>query len=258
MRFDTYLPRDILRPYIRHFGISESTQEASYKILPGTEMVIGFQYKGRLSQIKDGDVMPLATSGITGLHDSFRIFKSSSDIGTILIYFKDGGAATFFRQPLHEIFRESISLENFMLRSELLILEEQLCEAGADAQRVNVLEDWLIERMRPSAQDPLVLQALALIHKNKGNIRIKELALQLHISQSPLEKRFRRMVGASPKKFASIVRFKHALRQYNRQGSLTELGYEAGFYDQAHFIKEFYHFTGETPEAFFSGEDGKD
>jgi len=252
MRFDTYLPRDILRPYIRHFGISESTEEAFYKILPDTGMVIGFQYKGRISQVTNGEVTPLTTSGLTGLHDSFRIFKNSPDVGTILIYFTDGGAATFFRQPLHEVFRESISLENFMLRSELLILEEQLCEAGTDAQRIHVLENWFIERMRPSAHDPLVLQALALIHRNKGNIRIKELAAQLHISQSPLEKRFRQMVGASPKKFASIVRFKHTLQQYNPQGSLTALGYEAGFYDQAHFIKEFKNFTGETPEEFFS------
>jgi methylphosphotriester-DNA--protein-cysteine methyltransferase len=116
-----------------------------------------------------------------------------------------------------------------------------------------VLEEWLIERMRPGAPDPMVLQALALIHKNKGKIRIKELAEQLHISQSPLEKRFRQMVGATPKKFASIIRFKHAVQQYNPQRSLTDLGYEAGFYDQAHFIKEFKNFTGETPEEFFSG-----
>jgi AraC-like DNA-binding protein len=30
------------------------------------------------------------------------------------------------------------------------------------------------------------------------------------------------------------------------------LGYEAGFYDQAHFIKEFKAFTGDSPEKFFS------
>jgi AraC-like DNA-binding protein len=34
--------------------------------------------------------------------------------------------------------------------------------------------------------------------------------------------------------------------------SLTDLGYETGFYDQAHFIKEFKTFTGDTPEKFFS------
>jgi methylphosphotriester-DNA--protein-cysteine methyltransferase len=100
--------------------------------------------------------------------------------------------------------------------------------------------------------DKLVLAALALIHKSKGNIRIKELMEHLHISQSPLEKRFRQSVGASPKKFASIVRLKNVIQQYNTVNSLTELGNEAGFYDQAHFIKEFKTLTGDSPEKFFS------
>ena len=58
-------------------------------------------------------------------------------------------------------------------------------------------------------------------------------------------------MGASPKKFASIVRLKNLLQQYPNTGSLTELAYEAGFYDQAHFIKEFKAFTGDTPENYF-------
>jgi AraC-like DNA-binding protein len=252
MRFDIYIPRDILLPYVKHFAITESAEEGNYKVLPDTGMVMGFQYRGRLFQIKGGRETALHPLGLTGIHDSYRVFKNSSDIGTVLVYFQEGGAAAFFRQPLHEVFGESISLDNFMLRSELLILEEQLCAAEEDAGKIIVLEDWLIERMKQVAPEPLVLQALALIHKSRGNIRIKDLAAQLHTSQSPLEKRFRRVVGATPKKFASIVRFKHTLQRYDPRNSLTDLGYEAGFYDQAHFIKEFSHFTGLAPEEFFS------
>lgn len=141
-----------------------------------------------------------------------------------------------------------------MLRSELLCLEEQLTEAKTDIQRITVVEHFLINRMTNTEPDKLVLAALALIHKNKGNIRIKELTEQLFISQSPLEKRFRQAVGASPKKFASIVRLKNVIQHYDSANSLAALGYETGFYDQAHFIKEFKVFTGETPEKFFSGE----
>jgi methylphosphotriester-DNA--protein-cysteine methyltransferase len=139
-----------------------------------------------------------------------------------------------------------------MLRSELLCLEEQLAEARTDTQRIASVEHFLISRMTNTEPDKLVLAALALIHRSKGNIRIKELTEQLFISQSPLEKRFRQVVGASPKKFASIVRLKNIIQQYDTVNSLTELGYENGFYDQAHFIKEFKAFTGDTPEKFFS------
>ncbi|HEY4877146.1 MAG TPA: helix-turn-helix domain-containing protein [Puia sp.] len=252
MRFDTYIPCNILKPYVKNFVISESEEEKIYKVLPETGLVIGFQYKGKLSHIDNEKEIKLSTSGVTGLRDSYRLFKNSANIGTLLVFFKEAGAAVFFKQPVHELFRESISLDNFMLRSELLILEEQINEAKSDMEKIDVVEQFLISRMKNTVQDNLVLSALALIHKSKGNIRIKEVIKELHISQSPLEKRFRQVVGASPKKFASIVRLKHAIQNYNPQNSLTDLGYEAGFYDQAHFIKEFKNFTGENPENFLA------
>jgi AraC-like DNA-binding protein len=254
MKYETYIPCDPLKPFINSFVISETDSESIYKVLPGTGLVIGFQYQGRLSRLVNKSEIPLSISGISGLADHSRTFKNSPGIGNVLVLFKEAGAAQFFRQPLHELFRESVSLDNFMLRSELLCLEEQLAEAKTDLQRIVLIEHFLIKRMTHTEPDKLVLAALALIHKSRGNIRIKELMEQLHISQSPLEKRFRQAVGSSPKKFTSIVRFKNVIQQQSSISSLTELGYEAGFYDQAHFIKEFKIFTGDTPENFFSGK----
>lgn len=252
MKFESYIPCDRLKPFIRSFSISEVREESIYKVLPGTGLVIGFQFKGKLVHIDNNVEIPLSAAGITGLHDSYRIFKNSEDTGTVLIYFKEGGASAFFKEPVHELFSESVSLDNFMLRSELLVLEERLCEAQKDTERISIVEQFLVSRMCRKYPDQLVIAALAVINKNNGNIRIKELAASLNTSQSPLEKRFRRVIGASPKKFASIVRLRHTLQIYDPHRSFTELGYDAGFYDQSHFIKEFRRFTGETPEDFFS------
>ena len=254
MRYDTYIPNDILKPYVRALVISEAEKEQTYKVLPDTGLVIGFQYSGKLAHVDGDKQVQLNTSGLTGLNDSYRIFKNSANIGTILVFFKEAGAANFFKEPIHELFGQSISLENFMLRSELLVLEEQLYESKTDVARIKVVERFLIARMNQGKQDTMVLSAVSLIHKSRGQIKITELVQQLNISQSPLEKRFRQVVGTSPKKFASIVRLKHVIQSHNPQNSLTELGYEAGFYDQAHFIKEFKSFTGDTPESFFAKE----
>lgn len=254
MKFRSYIPSAKLAPYVRSFAIQESVTESTYSVLPDTGIVIGFQYQGRLSRIDQGNENPLSISGVSGLADHSRTFRNTANTATVLVFFHEAGAAPFFRQPVHELFRESVSLDNFMLRSELLCLEEQLAEADTNTKRIMVVEQFLISRLNERAPDALVLGALSLIHQRKGNIRIRELAEQLHISQSPLEKRFRQAVGASPKKFASIVRMKHVIRQYDPARSLTELGYENGFYDQAHFIKEFKGFTGQTPEKFFTGK----
>lgn len=252
MRFDHFIPCDLLKPFIEGFVIQEAEEEKQYKVLPGTGLVIGFQFKGRLSLIEDNHECLLARSGITGITDRFKIFKNSQNIGSVLVYFKETGASHFFKNSLHEIFTESISLDNFIIRSELLVVEEQLYEAKTDKERITVIENFLVSKIMHTETDKLVAAALALIYKNKGNIRIAQLAKDLNISQSPLEKRFRQVVGTSAKKFASIIRLKHAINTFSPQQSITQIGYEAGFYDQAHFIKEFKAFTGETPSSFFS------
>jgi AraC-like DNA-binding protein len=251
MKFDYFTPCEILKPFVRMLAISESETDNIYKVLPGTEVVIGFQYKGKLSFIENNQETQLSSSGLTGLSDSYRLFHNTAGTGSVLVFFKEGAAAAFFKQPIHELFKESISLDNFMLRSELLILEEKLQESKSDKQKISVIENFLISKLNPGLPDILVLSAISIIYKSKGNIRINDLVKQLHISQAPLEKRFRRVVGASPKKFSSLVRFKNAIANYNPDNSLTDLSYEAGFYDQAHFIKEFRNFTGDSPEVFF-------
>lgn len=251
MSFVPFTPCDALKPYIERFVISEGTSESVYKVLPGAGIVIGFQYSGKLYHVKDGKEMQLSQSGVTGIIDAYRVFKNSNDTKTVLVYFKDGGASLFFRDPIHELFQASVSLENFFLRSELLLFEEQLCEAVTHLDKIRVVERFLLARIKMVKPDLLVLRALELIYQCSGSIQIIDLCNQLNISQSPLEKRFRKVIGASPKKFASIVRFKSIINAATHLPSLTGLAYESGFYDQSHFIKEFKKFTGDTPNEFF-------
>ncbi len=252
MGLTTFIPGDILKPYVRLLAVSEATEETEYKVLPGTSLVMGFQYHGRLVTIENTTIKPLDTAGITGIQDKFRVFRNSKNIGTVLIFFNETGAAYFFREPVNELFGESVSLENFVSKSLLNEIEEQLSEAQTHQQRIDIIEQFLIARLQPIQADMLVQSAIQQIQLAKGNIRISELAKQLYTSKSPLEKRFRKIVGASPKKFASIVRFNALLKEYTLEKTLTELGLEAGYFDQAHFIHDFKVFTGETPEVYFN------
>ena len=63
MRFDTFPPVDLLKPYIRHFVLSEQELGNVYKVFPQTGLVIGFQYAGQLSERKGDQEIMLATAG---------------------------------------------------------------------------------------------------------------------------------------------------------------------------------------------------
>jgi AraC-like DNA-binding protein len=246
-----YTPQHALKPYVECFVISETPDESVYKVLPGTGLVMGFQFRGKLFQLLDDKEVGLSRSGITGINDTYKLFKNAPGTGTILVCFNAGGAAMFFQEPIHELFQRSVSLDSFILRSELLLFEEQLSEAATHAEKIRVVEQFLLARLKTAKPDMLIIKALELIYQSKGLIRINELSKQLNISQSPLEKRFRKIVGTSPKKFAAIVRFRNIIQKGDASPSLAALGYDAGFFDQSHFIKEFKRFTGDTPEAYF-------
>ena len=94
----------------------------------------------------------------------------------------------------------------------------------------------------------MVIEAVRRIYQQKGNVRIKQLSTELYISQSPFEKRFRKIVGTSPKKFADIVRFNTVLHDLNTPRTLLDICYDHHFFDQAHFINDFKKYTGSTPE----------
>ncbi|NHA05510.1 helix-turn-helix transcriptional regulator [Mucilaginibacter sp. HC2] len=249
MKFQVYLPCDQLLPYVKHLIVSENEDPNTYQILPDTALVIGFQYRGKLAYLTDAKTHPLATAGITGLRDTYRVFQNTAGIGSVLVVFRETGAARFFHQPLHELFGKSLPLEHFFDASELAELEEKLVTATGDHDRIKLVEQFLTGQLNERSADLLVNRALEYIHQSKGTIRMSELASLLHTSASPLEKRFRQAIGASPKKFATIVRARNVLAAMER-GNQDYAEYLSAFYDQAHFIKDFKKFAAVTPEQY--------
>lgn len=250
MRFEKVLPAQQLRPYIKYYVISENAAETQYKVFPLSGLVMGFQYRGRLLVCEADGGQRLLTAGITGISDGYKVFKNSAGIGTLLVYFTETGWMQFSRCPAHELFNRSVALPDVLDGKEVTVIEEQLALAQTDAQRIQLLNRFFLQQIKEQAPDTLVAEALRLIYASGGNIQIRQLNEKLFTSQSPLEKRFRKLVGTTPKKFASIVRFNSVLQNLDKGRSLTDLCYEYQYFDQAHFIKDFKRYTGETPERF--------
>jgi AraC-like DNA-binding protein len=72
------------------------------------------------------------------------------------------------------------------------------------------------------------------------------------LSIRQLQRQFDETTGVSPKTLARTIRFE-AIRErlmFDPNANLTELAYEFGYTDQAHFIKDFRAFTDKTPSEF--------
>jgi AraC-like DNA-binding protein len=69
-----------------------------------------------------------------------------------------------------------------------------------------------------------------------------------------VQRRFESAVGLSPRLYHRVVRFRRAFRALQEgagRGAAVAAG--VGYYDQAHLIREFRHFTGASPRRFFTG-----
>jgi AraC-like DNA-binding protein len=239
-----------LQPYVDKYMVYENEQEALVKVLPGTQVVMGFQFSGQVALHKDGQEEWLSTSGITGVPDSFRFFRYQAQTTTLLVYFRPWSAAMFMPLPVHELQGRSISLQDVLPPAWIRETEEKIAAVSQLSDRVQVIEDLLMRLLSDKPADALVQAALQQIISSTGNERIHTIAQKLHISQRQLERRFRAVAGTSPKQFASLVRFQHLLKA-KPQTTLTSLGYEAGYTDQSHFIREFERYAGVKPGQYF-------
>lgn len=251
MTAKSYIPADRLKPFIKTFMVIESEYGAENKLLPDTSIVMVFRISGNVTDIVQECNHNIPASAVTGLRKTPRVVCYADKTVNLLVIFKAGRASAFFKGPLHELFSKTLPLDDLIRRDQLQRIEEQLNEVSDDQKRVNVVEHFLISILDEQRADQLIGYAIQKIKIAKGNIRIKNLAGNLSLSLDPFEKRFRRVTGISPKQFADIIRFRSIISQYSSLESLTTIALESGYFDQAHFIKDFRSFTGLAPQQFF-------
>lgn len=251
MQVEFHTPSKILQPFIKALMIIESDDGMVNRLLPDTSIVMAFRYKGTTySDTEGGTALP--ASAVSGLRKSARFVDYSKETAALLVTFHEGGAAAFTGMPLHELFGLHVSLDHFTQRQKLDRIIGQLAEAKDHSKKFSIVEQFMITELDERQPDRLVRHAVQKIKLAKGDIRIKDLATNLSISQDAFEKRFNRTVGTSPKQFAKIVRFRNVIDTYAQAKNLTDAAYRAGYFDQSHFIKDFTVFTGEKPKEFFS------
>jgi AraC-like DNA-binding protein len=251
MRIEEHIPTEQLRPYIKAYRIIESSEGMVNRVVPNTSFAMAFRFRGRISYVNDSDKIILPVTTFSGLRKSVRLINYTPQTSALIVLFKETGVSAFFKQPLHELFEKSVPLDNFFAYSEISIIEERLAELNNNKKRIAVIEQFLCSKLSHNTTDKLVSEAIASIYIDNGLTQIRELANSLFISQDAFEKRFRKVTGASPKQFSSIVRMKSIINQNASSSTFLDIALENGYYDQSHFNKDFKIFTWQTPTDFF-------
>ena len=149
------------------------------------------------------------------------------------IRFRPGRLAAILGVPLREVTDARVPLRDVSRRIEI----------HADSMERD------LERFAALETDPRVDAAIDRIIRSGGRCDIERVAALANVTRQHLARLFAEHVGISPKLFARVIRFRHALR-LGREKPWADVAAELQYADQSHLIADFREFSGETPVPF--------
>jgi len=177
------------------------------------------------------------------------------------VKFRPGGFFPFYRRAVAGLAEQRLELgdafgpDGTRLAQELAVLDgtETLAGRAADELLMELAERFLLERL-PSAdpQVEVVQEIVAAMMEDREITRVETAARRFGLHTRALQRLFADYVGTSPKWVIQRYRLLEAVERVaaGEVVSWVDLSIELGFFDQAHFIRQFKALVGATPADF--------
>jgi AraC-like DNA-binding protein len=191
---------------------------------------------------------------IVGQMGNSVVVQPTGRVEILGVRFHPHGFYRFIRQAIDEFTDKILDCVDVWGRS-IRLLEERIREAPGPTQQIAILETFLLGLIEghksPGKTYQCIGTAVQLVQASAGLQPVERIAQAVGMSARHLERQFKSIVGLSPKSFERIVRFQHALKLVQNGGVQgAGIAIDCGYYDQAHFIRDFKRFTGHPPSAY--------
>lgn len=250
-------PDPRLRPYVSEYhGYREQAAGPMRRLqapFDGLPMIITF---GPTIDIINGDrpaERGAFRSFLAGLHDVHVFTEYEGEQCGLQVNFTLLGAYRFLNLTMSDIANRCLDLGDLLGASEVELLVDALQDAEDWPTRFDLMDHFLLERLgRGRPMSPDIAWALKSLQTSHGARSIGALSRDLSCSRKTLIQRFHAQIGLSPKSVASILRFAFAVERIRTadEESWADLAIACGYYDQAHFNRDFRRYSGRTPREF--------
>jgi AraC-like DNA-binding protein len=256
MIYIRHIPSSPLNRYINNvYYVDGLMPYPRAKVLPFPALDLTFNL-GSALRVCEGDhperVVSFGESWCVGLWNVCHIIDWPPDMRFFGVTFKPGGASAFLTLPLFELHNQVVSTDAIW-RCFTAEIRERLYAAPTIQAGFALLEKWLLARLREAPYGLSIVQyAAAQIARQHGALSIRALSDDIGISQTHLVTLFKRMVGTLPKELARVHRLERILLSIDPAQPVdwTQIAHYSGYYDQAHFNKDFGAFTGYSPTDY--------
>lgn len=257
MHFQFIKPSDFLAPYIKHYWVLEAADsegEVCERVIPTGNIEWMFHF-GKPFVVNDANTKLFQPRSLaSGISSSYFDVSTQGEAGVIAVTFYPYAASHFLRFPLSEIEDSSVNLLDIYSRP-MKEVEERISSRALVKERIGIIENFLLKCFKPCKNNDILLirKGIELINQSKGQLKASDLSKSLLLTNKSLERKFSQYLGKTPKQFIRIVRFQGIIQHYSglQKKPLTQLSYDNGYFDQAHFIKDFKSLSGYSPREFF-------
>lgn len=258
MNYQIFSPAEELREYVKCFWTLDGEYPgecAKQRVMPDGCMEMIFHYGDLYLQYSPDNTSFLQPkSFVYGQITKYLEIAPTGTTGIISARFHPDGLLPILPVPVKQLEDRAVDLEE-LFGSEGVLLSSQVVNAPGTAARIALIEQFLVSQLQSTAlRDSVTRSCIDLIIRSQGVMTVDEISDAAKINRRNLERRFDTAIGLSPKQLSKVVRLQTALRLLEKKeySTLTALAYESGYYDQAHFIKDFREFTGSSPGKFYS------
>ena len=258
MNYLVYDPSPELQPFVKCFWTLEderAREPIRQRVVPDGCMEMIFHYADLYEQFfEDGRSVIQPRSFIFGQITKYIEICPTGTSGIVAARFLPEGLTPFLTMPVSALENKAVSLID-VFGEKGKSLEERVIAATDNTQRIKLIEEFLIALLAdPQTIDSVTRACVKTIFQSQGRLDVLQLADKMNINRRNMERKFTATIGMSPKQLSKVVRLQSTLRMLEQKKftSLTSLAYENGYYDQAHFIKDFKEFTGMSPKSFFA------
>jgi AraC-like DNA-binding protein len=177
------------------------------------------------------------------------VVEQRGDVRTCGVRFRLGGLGAFCRGPLAP-WTGGTPAPRELLGPAAEDVERRLADDPDPDAGAAALDAWLTDLL--DAGDGYTTFAAALAALDEGGASVDAAARAAGVSVRQVERAFARHLGIPPKSVARIQRFQRVLRALMRDPGvpLADVSAEAGYFDQAHMIRDFRRFSGGVPRGY--------
>jgi AraC-like DNA-binding protein len=259
MRSLHYIPRPPLSDFVGLFWFYEGYRQPHKKerLLPDGSMELVFNLQEDQTRLYDrhdtAQVRTFSGSFISGVQSEFFVIDTAEQASVVGVHFKPGGAFPFFGVPASELRNTHLSLDT-LWGGQAGELRARLLEAATPQAMFRILEGVLLAHARRLERHPAVAFALHEFYGVPHMRTISEVTGQIGLSAKRFIQVFDAEVGLTPKLFCRVRRFQKVLRLVGAGRPVEWAGVAAdcGYFDQAHFIRDFRAFSGLNPSTYLA------